>query len=87
MSSMRRAGSIASPSSSERARMRASALFRCSASDEPGSIPSTMFSATVIGSTSMKCWWTMPIPRAIASCGLSKRRAWPSTTISPESAA
>jgi hypothetical protein len=25
------------------------------------------FSSTVNGSTSMKCWWTMPIPAAIAS--------------------
>ncbi len=66
--------------------MRASAVLRSSASAEPGSIPSTMFSATVIGSTSMKCWCTMPIPSAMASCGLSSRCAAPSTTISPESA-
>ena len=34
-----------------------------------GSTPSTMFSATVITGISMKCWWTMPIPRSIASRG------------------
>ena len=31
--------------------------------------PSTMFSATVITGISMKCWWTIPIPRSIASLG------------------
>ena len=35
----------------------------------PPSIPRMTFSATVNGSTSTKCWWTMPIPRAIASRG------------------
>ena len=28
-----------------------------------------MFSVTVIGRTSMKCWWTMPMPSAMASRG------------------
>ena len=32
-----------------------------------------MFSATVIVSTSMKCWWTMPMPSAMASCGRRMR--------------
>ena len=40
------------------------------AAAEPGSAPSTMFSATVIVSTSMKCWCTMPMPSAMASCGV-----------------
>ena len=34
-----------------------------------GSMPRTMFSATVITGMSMKCWCTMPIPRSIASRG------------------
>ena len=34
-----------------------------------GSSPSTMFSVTVITGTSMKCWWTMPMPRSIARDG------------------
>ena len=29
--------------------------------------PSTRFSATVMTGTSMKCWWTMPMPSPIAS--------------------
>ena len=33
------------------------------------SSPRTMFSATVRTGTSMKCWWTMLMPRAIASDG------------------
>jgi hypothetical protein len=28
-----------------------------------------MFSATVNGETSRKCWWTIPIPTSIASLG------------------
>ena len=32
-----------------------------------GSVPSTMFSATVSVGTSMKCWCTIPTPAAIAS--------------------
>ena len=49
--------------------MRAAASSRSSANGVPGSAPSTMFSATVIVSTSMKCWCTMPMPSAMASCG------------------
>ncbi len=33
------------------------------------STPSITFSATVNTGTSMKCWWTMPMPAAIASLG------------------
>ena len=51
-----------------------SALTRSSAASSSsstfsrvGSIPSTMFSATVITGISMKCWCTIPIPRSIAS--------------------
>ena len=43
---------------------------------EPPSAPSSRFSSTVNGSTSMKCWWTMPMPALIASCG-PRMRALP----------
>ena len=42
------------------------------------SSPRRMFSATVRTGTSMKCWWTMLIPRLIASVGLAIRTAVPS---------
>jgi len=32
-----------------------------------GSRPSTRFSANDSEGTSMKCWWTMPMPAAMAS--------------------
>ncbi len=40
-----------------------------------GSLPRTTFSRTVKLSASMKCWWTMPMPRSIASFG---ERKWTS---------
>jgi hypothetical protein len=51
----------------------------------PGSAPSTTFSATVKSSTSMKCWWTMPMRSAIALRGESILSGWPLTRISPSS--
>src|SRR5579859_4589862 len=33
----------------------------------------------------MKCWWTMPMPSAMASCGLVSFAGWPRTTIWPSS--
>src|SRR4051794_25623086 len=50
-----------------------------------GSVPRTMFSATVITGMSMKCWCTMPIPRSIARRGESIVTGSPSTRISPSS--
>ena len=50
-----------------------------SASVMPPSAPSSRFSSTVNGSTSMKCWWTMPMPARIASSGLWIWRSWPFT--------
>jgi hypothetical protein len=44
-----------------------------------------MFSATVITGTSMKCWWTMPIPSAMARVGESIVTGRPSTMTSPSS--
>ena len=49
-------------------------------------MPSTTFSATVIGSTRRKCWWTMPMPASIASRGAWKWAGSPNTEISPSSA-
>ncbi len=48
--------------------------------------PSMMFSSTVKGSTSMKCWWTMPMPAAIAAFESGIATGWPPTRISPSSA-
>ena len=48
------------------------ATFACSSSTSmtlAALLPRMMFSVTVNGSTSTKCWWTMPIPSAIASRG------------------
>ena len=41
--------------------------------------PRWMFSATVMGSTSRKCWWTMPIPASMAWAGVRKSCATPAT--------
>ena len=50
-----------------------------------GSTPNTTFSATVNTGTSMKCWWTMPIPAAIASAGEVNTCDLPSMRMSPSS--
>ena len=50
------------------------------------SLPSMTFSATVKTGMSMKCWWTMPMPAAIASPGPVKCWTSPSSSISPSSA-
>ncbi len=49
------------------------------------STPSMTFSVTVKTGTSMKCWWTIPIPAAIASPGSLKTTGFPSMRISPSS--
>ena len=51
------------------------------------SSPRRMFSATVRTGTSMKCWWTMLMPRAIASDGPVIWTGSPSSRISPSSGA
>ena len=43
------------------------------------------FSHTVSGSTRLKCWCTMPMPRAAAACGSAMRRGTPSSTTRPSS--
>ena len=52
--------------------MRARAVRVSRRTPRVGSLPSTTFSSTVRLSASMKCWWTMPIPSAIASAGEEK---------------
>src|SRR4029450_13415608 len=52
----------------------------------PPSTPSPPFSSTVNGSTSMKCWCTIPIPALSASCADRNTTARPRTNISPRSA-
>src|ERR1035437_2581168 len=47
------------------------------------SAPRTTFSATDSTGTSMKCWWTMLIPRPIASEGPAISTVWPSNRICP----
>src|ERR1700733_11588320 len=49
--------------------------------------PSMTFSTTVMASTSMKCWWIIPTPRAIASAGLCLASGSPRRTIEPASGA
>ena len=53
-------------------RARAAARSRKPADRVVCSWPSMTFSATVKTGMSMKCWWTMPMPAAIASPGPAK---------------
>ncbi len=50
-----------------------------------GSMPRTMFSATVMTGISMKCWCTIPTPRSIASRGECTETCFPFIQISPSS--
>ena len=47
--------------------------------------PKATFSATVKVSTSMKCWWIMPMPVWIATAGESMFTGEPSKVIDPSS--
>ena len=85
-SSTSASGSMWNPNRSEISRTCARARCRSMIPPGPvGSCPSTTFSATVNTGTSMKCWWTMPMPAAIASPGPWKVTGVPSTRISPPS--
>ena len=54
----------------------------------PGSLsPKMMFSAAVSTSTSLKCWWIMPMPRSKASLGERIVTSLPSIKICPPSGA
>src|SRR6266851_8163193 len=48
--------------------------------------PSITFSVTVMAGTSMKCWWIMPIPAAMASRGAWWASGRPSNVMLPASA-
>ena len=69
-------GSTGRPNRSAIPATRSSMSARRSRAGWSGS-PSTTFSATVNRSTSRKCWWTMPMPRASPSRGLRSRTGWP----------
>ena len=73
---------VAFISTSSRVRACARARPRC----QPGSAPSITLSRALKSSTSMKCWCTMPMPRAIAWLESVICTDLPSTSISPPSA-
>ena len=86
ISSMIASGSTSSPCSVEMARTCSRAVLMSSRSSAfTGSTPSTTFSATVKTGTSMKCWWTMPMPARIASPAPRNWTGLPSIRISPSS--
>jgi len=76
-----RSGSISRPYSAALARIAAVT----SASDSERSRPSHTFSAAVSVSNNEKCWNTIAMPRARASCGLRTRTGLPLKMISPAS--
>src|SRR3954452_18177181 len=84
-SSTTASGATASPHRSDSARTRAAAPATSSSAPDRGSSARTMFSATVMTGISMKCWWTMPIPRSIAARGESIVTGSPRTTTRPSS--
>src|SRR5699024_8341575 len=84
-SSTSASGSRSKPKRAEISRTSVRAAARSSRPPLVGSCPSTMFSATVKTGTSMKCWWTIPIPASIASPGSEKVTGFPSMTMSPPS--
>ena len=65
-----------------RARMLAAACFRLRSWVV---LPRMVFSTTVKVGTSMKSWWTMPMPRAMASAGEAMRTGRLLRRISPAS--
>ena len=65
--------------------MRARASLKSIRPTDDGSSPSTMFSRTVSWSASMKCWWTMPMPAAMASFGERNATGSPLTDMVPSS--
>ncbi|MPN35663.1 hypothetical protein SDC9_183161 [bioreactor metagenome] len=77
-------GSTLSPYFSERLRIFSMILFLFRLRGSSLS-PRTMFSQTVNTGTSIKCWWTMPIPFSIARRGLERMTGFPSISIVPAS--
>ena len=80
-----RVGSTRRPVRSESSRTARSAAAMSSVSPFTSSWPSTRFSATVSVGTSMKCWWTMPTPAAIALAVSQPVTSFPSTSTVPAS--
>src|SRR5450631_1199158 len=81
-------GGTARPYRAETSCTSRRAALRSRTPNGPGrvsSCPSMTFSATVNTGTSMKCWWTMPMPAAMASPGPAKVTGTSSTRISPAS--
>ncbi len=80
-------GSTARPNCCDSSVTRFSAARSSSSTpSRVGSMPRTMFSATVITGISMKCWCTIPIPATIASFAEAKVTGSPRSRISPASA-
>ena len=80
-------GSMSMPNRRPSAVICASRSPKSSIPRRDGSTPNAMFSATVNGGTSMKCWCTIPMPSARASRGDWRRIASPSISTLPESGA
>jgi hypothetical protein len=76
-----RSGSTSNPYSPATARMRSTTWARGMVL----SSPSHTFCETVSVSNSEKCWNTIEMPCARASCGFFMRTGWPFQTISPSS--
>ena len=86
-SSTSASGSMSKPNRSASSRTFARAPSRSSRPPQRVvSWPSITFSATVKTGISMKCWWTIPMPAAIASPGPEKCCTLSSRRISPSSA-
>src|SRR5919106_4894074 len=83
-SATRAEGSTATPNRAEARAVPRWASAR--SSRRPRDRPRRMFSATVIGPTSEKCWVTMPMRASIASCGDRMASGTPSASTSPASA-
>ena len=84
-SSTSASGSTCRPYFSDRARTFSRASCFCRKPCLQGSTPRMMLSRIEKHSTSLKCWWTMPIPSALASLGSLICTTWPSFLMTPSS--
>ena len=64
--------------------LRASSYFTTKP-NRVGSLPKITFSKTVALSANLKCWWTMPMPNLIASCGDRRVTSLPKNLMCPAS--
>ena len=78
-------GSTRRPYLSDSSVIRRVTASRSVSGPRPDRVPSATFSATVSVFTSMKCWWIIPIPRAIAAAGEVIATDSPRRRISPSS--